>query len=108
IEMCIKGGRVDMRVASGSYEGTIIFKDDKFYASVDPVYFARNLQRVYAPNAGVGLFGRFQLTGDILILDIDEIGDVLDTSQCRGNAPATWRCYLRRKSWACNLDSTLK
>jgi hypothetical protein len=65
---------------------------------MEPVYFTSDLQRVYPPNAGVGLYGPFQLTGDTLVLDIDEIGDVLDTRNGRGSAPATWRFHLRRKS----------
>jgi len=103
-DICIAGGRVALRVNNRNYEGSITFDKDQFHASLDPVYLGAKLQRVYAPNARVGLDGRFQMAGDNLILNIDEIGDVLDTRASRGSAPATWRLHLERKSVACDLQ----
>jgi hypothetical protein len=102
-DICIRQGSVVMRVGTCNYDGSITFNNDQFDAAIDPIYFGPNLQRAYVPNGRVGLFGRFHMSDDSLILDVDEIGDVLDTSQNRGSAPATWRFHLQRKSSACDL-----
>jgi hypothetical protein len=102
-EMCITDGRVAMKAGSSNFEGALTLGENRFHASIDPICFSSNLRRMYLPNGRVGLDGCFQISGDNLILDVDEIGDVIDTRQSRGNSPGTWRMHLQRLSSDCNL-----
>jgi hypothetical protein len=102
-DLCITKGRVVIRVGERNYEGKITFNKDQFYASLDPVKYSVDLTRAYLPNAGVGLYGLIHKSGDSLILDVDEIGDVIHTAPGRGKAPASWRIHLQRKASGCEL-----
>jgi hypothetical protein len=103
--VCIRGESVVLRAGSQLqlYDGSITFKNNQLSAFVRPITFDIgadcSLVRVYAPGSGCGLDGHFQLVNGGLILEVDEIGDVLQSSTFLGNQPACWRLHLRRE-WA--------